>query len=193
MAPALAEWQEQESKWKAEANAWVRDKLRQHFDSERGFEPMTAGDIMHMLDGDPSMPTGYARHVKSDTANYQERYALVRNLLEGLARQRIVVLGTTVNAKGLDRASTYARPRDASADWTIELDGSSIAVTRARAGLREWLQTSGAVLDGIDSVMLSRKTHIRGDSSNGRTTEGAGSAQLKPARRRNPRRTRGGG
>jgi hypothetical protein len=191
MAPALTAWQEQEARWKSEANAWVRDRLRAHFESEAGFEPMTAGNLLAKLDADTGMPTAWARVLKSDTVSYQERYSTVRNILEGLARQRIVVLGTTVNAKGLERATTYARPRDASTEWTIELDGASHATSAAQAGIREWLSTSGAVLNGINSVMLSRKTDrgVYGGSAQG--TEGGN--QGRPARRRNPRRTRGGG
>ncbi len=184
MVPALADWREQEDRWQHEALGWVRTKLTEHFESERGFAPMTAGDILARLDTDPSMPTAWARLVKSDTVSYRQRYSNVRNILEALARQKIVSMGTTVNAKGNPKSTTYARPRDASAEWTIDIQGSPAAVQRTRQGIRDWLSIDGSMLDGVTSLVFTRKiTGSGGDD---------GSNQSIKAERSRPRRQRRG-
>jgi hypothetical protein len=156
--PALAKYQEQEVAWKAEATQWVRETLREFFESEAGYEPRTAAEVMDVLDREPSMPFGYARLVRSETPAYNERYATVRNALEGMARKRELVLGTAINAKGNPRATTYARPRDATKDWVIAVEASTHAAgAHARQAVKEWLQLEGSALEGVTSLTLRRK------------------------------------
>jgi hypothetical protein len=121
---------------------------------------MTAGEVLRMLDHDPTMPTGWARLVQSDTSSYRERYSTVRNTLEVLARQKFLVIGTTINAKGQENSTTYARPRDASADWSLQVDAVNPEHrNRALQGLKQWLAFEGSqFLDGISAILLTRKS-----------------------------------
>lgn len=154
--PALAEWQEQEERLRREAQTWARRKLEEHFSSELGFEPKSAGEMMQILDQQNDMPSGWARVLKSDTAAYKERYAMVRNTLEVLARQKFLIMGSATNSKGVP-STVYARPRDASADWDISLKGAPGAIHKAQDALKEWLRLEGAALDGVDLVQFKRK------------------------------------
>lgn len=186
MAPALAEWEQQEAQWRREANDWARKKLLEHFESDAAFNPMTAGELMAQLDADVSMPTAWARILKTDTVSYRERYSTVRNVLESLARQRIIAMGTTVNAKGREKSTTYSRPRDASDDWDIQIDGTAAAVQRARQGIRDWLQLDGSILDGVTGLKFTPKQRAGGPRS---VYEQAAKHEGKP--NRNRRATRG--
>jgi hypothetical protein len=195
MAPALARWEEQVAHWKEEAAQWVRTRIEEHFSSEAGYQPMTAGEVMHMLDHDPSMPTGWARLVQSESTAYRERYAMVRNTLEVLARQRVLVIGSTVNVKGKENTSTYARPRDASADWTIDVEAlSSENRSRALQGIKQWLALDGGLcLEGVSTIMLERKsggTIIHDSSKNSPRVENSEVPSIKRRRARPPGRRR---
>ncbi len=155
-SPAILEWKAKERSWTIEAKAWVRTKLREYFNSESAYEPRTSSEIMSRLDSAPDMPTGYARVCLSDTQAYNTRYAWVRNTLEAMARARVCATGSTVNAKGREGSTTYARTRDFSRDWEVEVSGGP----RSRAAadsLKEWLTTSGHQLADIEGILLTRK------------------------------------
>lgn len=189
MGPGVTEWQSLEARWKRESYDWVKAKIEAYLQTDGAFEPRTAGEILSMLDASTTdMPTGWARILRSDSASYKERYATVRNTLEVLARQKQVVLGTTVNIKGNPKATTYARPRDASAEWGIQIEGDATAVRRARAGIRDWLALDGSVLDGIDKIEFTRKSNALGVNAYGTTTDSKTADRgLKQPRRRKPR------
>jgi hypothetical protein len=182
MAPAVAAWKEQETRWKQEALAWVRSKLEAWRDTEEAYEPRTAADLMHMLDAAPDVPTGYARIVGSDTKSYRERYAAVRNALEVMARQKLLVMSGTINAKGRENSTTYARPRDATGDWIIHVEGDKKSAERAKAAGRAWLALEGgASLDGVSQLVFIRKPKIGGsfDGSKGTVEKGGGDGEKK--------------
>jgi hypothetical protein len=178
----LAEWHALVAKWKEETSAWVRKTLSEYFATDDGsYEPHTAGEIVKMLDERPDVPVGWSRLLDS-TPGYQERYAHVRNTLEHFARKRLVTLGTTINSRGNDQATTYARPYDASREWSIVIAADTdTAHNRARAEILEWLSLEGAALDGVTSVQLTKKGDAYGG---GKARRAVVAAQGR--RRRNP-------
>lgn len=149
-----------EKRLNAEASVWVRAVLREFYTADdAAFEPRTASDVLHLLDEHPGQPSAWARLVRSDSAAFNKRYALVRTALEHLAKKRVVVTGSTINAKGNPRSTTYVRPHDASGAWSLELetpDGE--ARRRATEAFTAWLQHEGGqALQGIERVALVRK------------------------------------
>ena len=189
MPPAQLAWNTQEKSLKVEAQRWVKERIKEHFESDAGYEPLTAREMMNRLDLDVTQPSGYARIVKADTQSYTERYALVRNTLEGLARQRVVSLGTTIGTRGSPVATTYSRPRDANEQWDVQIEGDPVAVGRARNGIREWLSLDGSVLDGITGIIFTPKTRKSGGTRQDGQME---VAEKSKKRSRKPRTTRGG-
>lgn len=187
MPPAQVEWNTQERSLKSEAQRWVKQRIKEHFESDAGYEPLTAREMMNRLDLDVTQPSGYARIVRADTVSYTERYALVRNTLEGLARQRVVSLGTTIGTRGAPVVTTYARPRSSSDHWDIQIEGDPECVSRARQGISEWLSLDGSVLDGVTGIIFTPKNKSGGTHIDGQT-----SGNGKKARSRKPRTTRGG-
>jgi hypothetical protein len=157
MPEALVKWREERETFRRQAIDWARSMLEEHFATEDAYKPRTAGELCQWLDDHPAQPRGWSMLVEKDTASYRERYGHVRNILEVLARQRVVAMGTTVNAKGNPKATTYARPHDATSEWDISLEGSPDAVARARQGIREWLSLDGSVLDGVTGVIFTRR------------------------------------
>lgn len=160
LPPAVAEWRKQEEAWNAQASAWVRDTLGDFFTmtAEPGVG-YTTSDVLKMLDDLPTMPMAWGRLVKSESASYNKRYEMTRNSLEALARKRLVAVGTTTNAHGRERTTTYARPRDESQNWSLEIEAISNTV-RARAlnGIKTWLALDGgSVLDGVTSARFVRR------------------------------------
>lgn len=163
--PAISEWKQQEAAWNAQASAWVRDTLADYFSTDdRAFAPHTTKSVLEYLESKPTMPTAFARLVKSDTVSYNKRYEITRNALESLARHRQVAMGTTTNALGRERSTTYARPRDESDNWGLEIEASSPTVTSGvKAGVREWLKLDGGtILQGATRVVLTRKSRSGG-------------------------------
>lgn len=200
--PALVSWQEQLAKWKTEAQSWVKARLYAYFETPESYEPKTTAEIMTgVLDTDLSMPTGYSRIV--DSTGYAERYALVRNTLEGMARHKLVVIDSTLNSKGKESAA-YARPVNAADEWQIVVNATDKDVLeRALRGIREWLSIEGGVLSGVNGVMMARKAGGSGlygrketppneaaDASRG--NRGPRKGKRAAARSRKPRTTSGG-
>lgn len=202
---ALAQVRADEARAEEKAKEWVRATLEALFTSDAGFEPRTSREVMAMLDTNIDMPTEYARFVKEgDIVLYNKRYQWARNTLEQLARKKLVVVGATLNKFERD-AATYARPRDASDEWTIEIDAlDHIAKMRALRGIKEWLQLDGAVLDNVKDVLLTRKgsggrqngqaeaPQVFGHRDDSGAAAGRGTGTKRKPRGRKPRLTQGG-
>jgi hypothetical protein len=159
---AILEWQERESKWNAEASAWVRATLTDYFATDEGaYTARTASQIMHeLLDTRPDLPSAWARLVvNGDTVSYNKRYAICRNALEWLARNKHVVMGTATNTRGNERSATYARPRSAADQWVVEVKAMNAGEAHAaRNGILSWLALEGGeALRGSTVVVLTRK------------------------------------
>lgn len=107
LPPAVLAAREQQRKWLDEAREWVRDAVLKYIPPE-GDGAKTCAEIMSQLDADPTMPHGYGHLVRSETVSYNKRYHMVRNILEDFARKRVINIGTTINARGRERSSTYA-------------------------------------------------------------------------------------
>jgi hypothetical protein len=143
---------------RAKAMDWARGKIVEYFESERGYTPMTAGDLLHLLDQQIDSPCGWQQLQDADSTAYRHRYAIVRNTLEVLARQKKLVIGSTVNAKGKDNSATYSRPRDASADWNVGISATSgSADHRVRQRVNEWLSFDDGTLHQVNEIHLVRK------------------------------------
>jgi hypothetical protein len=164
----INEWHALVAKWKEETSVWARKILSEYFLTDAAYEPRTAGEVVKLLDERSDVPVGWSRLLDS-TPGYQERYALVRNTLEQMAHKRLLSLGTTINSRGNDQSTTYARPYDASREWSIVVDADSdTAGNRARAEILEWLQLEGGALDGVTSIRLTKKGGEYGGSKSRR-------------------------
>lgn len=197
--PALTHWQEQEAKWRVESQQWVKSTLLAYFKTPAADIARTSAEIMlEILDIDSTMPEAYARLMVKN--RYDERFHLVRNTLETIARSKACVIGSTLNKSGRE-ASTYARPQNAVDDWSIVVQTTDKgAEGRALHGIKEWLSLEGAVLRNVTGVMLIRKaggtetnetTNTAADKSAG--NQGRASARgTRRINRRKPRDTEGG-
>jgi hypothetical protein len=178
--PALSKIRQEEAARRAEASEWIKSSLQVFFSTQdAAYTERTTAEVLEMLDRDPEQPLGYASLNKPEAASYRARYDLCRNTLEALSRRRVVAVGTTINAKGREGSITYARARDASEGWQINLKGPR-GKDAALTSLREWLRSGGdASLSGIDRVTLVRKP-----SSTRPMRPGSGVLTLRPIRRR---------
>lgn len=155
--PALVEWKQQEAKLKAEAQEWVKDRLKAYLDTEAAYQPRTVTEIMEgFLDKETSMPSGYARIV--DRSGKGERFNLVRNTLEGMVRHKLAVVDSTLNARGRESAA-YARPTNVADQWQILVSATNQeTINRALTGIKKWLSLEGATLNDVTGVMMTRKS-----------------------------------
>lgn len=201
--PALTQWQQQEARWREEAQQWVKSTLVAYFGTEAADLARTTAEIMtELLDKHPGMPSAYARLLSN---RYAERYDLVRNTLEGLARNKACVIGSALNSKGRE-SSAYARPQNVADAWHVAVQAADKeSHDNAVRGIREWLSLDGATLRNVDGVMLSRKqpggtetdetdkatTAAVSKGNAGSSVRGAGRGP-KRAGRRKPRDTSGG-
>jgi hypothetical protein len=170
---ALIKEREKDAREDARAKAWVRTALEAFFATDAGFEPRTSREIMGLLDRDMSMPGAYARLAArdGDVAAYNKRYQWVRNALEAMSRKKLVVTSQTLN-KFERESATYARPRDASAEWSIEIDTTdNVARMRALNGIKQWLQLDGAVLQNVKYVRMFRKPGVKQQYEQAKATE----------------------
>jgi hypothetical protein len=144
----------------AKASKWARDTLEKFFTTDEvAFEPRTAAAVLDYLDCIESKPSAWRRLMRTETDTYVKRYDLCRSALESMARRKLLVRGTTTNALGNDRSATYARPRDAAADWVLEVDClTQEQRDRAQGALLAWLSLEGAdALDGVSGLIIKRR------------------------------------
>jgi hypothetical protein len=189
--PAVREWAIEEARAKEEARDWARTRLEAIVSQDAEYKPRTAGEFLAVLDHDPAQPSAWARINKGETVSYNTRFQIVRNNLESMARAKTVSCGTTVNSKGKEHSTTYARPRDVTAEWAIEVDGRGVGSQQLANDLKEFLSSRGYPLEHIEGAMLTRKSSTGGTTSN----DGHGQTAAKPGtkiKRRKPRSTRGG-
>jgi hypothetical protein len=189
--PAIADRQAAEERMRAEAREWAKQRLEELVLNDETYTQRTAAEVLALLDSDPSQPSSYAWLNRSGKAEYDARYAMVRNHLEALARSKRVVCGTTINRNGVDGSTTYVRPRDILSKWNIEVDRDSRgSVARI---VREFIVQFGSIIEtaGTGEIWLTLKHKSEGGVNvhgNKRTDSDAGPAKAG----RRPRATRGG-
>lgn len=179
-----------------EANAWAKARVDEHFASARGFEALTAGEVLSILDNDVTQPRGWSMMLEDGSPGYRERYRMVRNHLEVLARQRKLVIGSATNVKGRTDISTYSRPVDQTAAWSVTTKAANgTAAHRAEQRVHEWLKLDDGVLEHVYEIHLVRTsggTIIHEDSTQAPIgSDDTGTAAAKAAaRKRSPGRRR---
>jgi hypothetical protein len=190
LAPPVREWREKEARLREEAKAWVRTRLQELFQADDTYTEYTTADVLRRLEKHTIMPQGWAMLVgRSDTVAYQDRYNIVRNALEVMAKHKQVVCGSTINKNGVEGTTTYARPRNVLDQWKIEIDGGDVSsITEA---LREVFASRGNILQDARAIFLARNEP--GGETNASTHAGTHSDTGNAApKRRKPRSTRGG-
>jgi hypothetical protein len=190
-APAQLAWQENEAELRAQAREWAKQTIDAWVFNDATYTPRTAAAFLAKLDVDPSQPEAWAYFNKPGTQYYTDRYSMVRNHLEGLARSKQVVCGTTINRNGVEGSTTYARARDVTKLWHVEIPGDrsgSIAQI-----IHVMLTTHGALLEAspIQGIFITRKQGRGVDLSEATRALATDKPGTTKARRK-PRTTRGG-
>lgn len=145
---------ERAAEWDAQARQWARECSIQIFSAAQESPDLTAGDVVVELDRRSDIPVGYAQYIQPQL--YDNRYQMVRTVLEQLGREGFLNVGTTVNARGRKDVKCFRRAPPPST-WLVEVEPNSPETVAFKAVLENYLREHSGSLRGIDTVLISRQ------------------------------------